>query len=81
MAASRVFEGTRRARLARWLLAASGVSMLVLLTGFVMSTTAVALTGGLVGWFVTLPAAGVVLAAIFRDPDIAGVAPSAACHS
>ncbi|MFL6044404.1 MAG: hypothetical protein ACJ72M_04720 [Propionibacteriaceae bacterium] len=50
------------------LLATSGVSMLVLLTGFVMSTTAVALTGGLAVWFVTLPAAGVVLAAIFAIP-------------
>jgi hypothetical protein len=67
VAASRVFKGTRRARLGL-LLATSGVSMLVLLTGFVMSTTAVALTGGLAVWFVTLPAAGVVLAAIFAIP-------------
>jgi uncharacterized protein YqgC (DUF456 family) len=54
--------------------------MLVLLTGFVVSAAAVALAGGVVGWFLTLPAAGVVLAAIFRDPDIATVATSAASH-
>src|SRR5512133_167370 len=76
LASSRVFEGTRRARLARWLLAASGVSMLTLLTGFAMSLTWLALAGGIVGWFITLPATGIVLASIFYRMDMACLGPS-----
>jgi hypothetical protein len=72
LAVSRVFEGTRWLRLARWLLAASGGCMFVLLIGFAMSSTTLALAGGGIGWFLTLPAAGVVLAALFRRPDLAG---------
>jgi hypothetical protein len=76
LASSRVFEGTRRARLARWLLAASGASMLTLLTGFAMSLTWLALAGGIVGWFITLPATGIVLASIFHRMDMACLGPS-----
>jgi len=43
LATSVGFYGTRWARLARWLFALSGVSMLVLLLGFVMSSTVLAL--------------------------------------
>jgi hypothetical protein len=67
LATSVGFCGTRRARLARWLFALSGVSMLVLLLGFVMSSTVVQLAGAFSGWFVTLPVAGIITALIFLD--------------
>jgi hypothetical protein len=41
--------------------------MLVLLLGFVMSSTVVQLAGAFSGWFVTLPAAGIITALIFLD--------------
>jgi hypothetical protein len=76
LASSRVFQGARRARVARWLLAASGVSMLILLTGFAMSLTWLALAGGIVGWFIALPATGILLASIFHRIDITGLGPT-----
>jgi uncharacterized protein YqgC (DUF456 family) len=50
--------------------------MLILLTGFAMSLTWLALAGGIVGWFITLPATGIVLVLIFHRMDMTGLGPS-----
>jgi hypothetical protein len=59
-------EGSRRVRIARWLFALSGLSMLVLLTGFVVSSPVAQLAGAIWGWFLTLPAAGILTVLVFR---------------
>jgi hypothetical protein len=62
-----VFGKTRKGRAARWLFALGGVSMFALAIGYAAPWSFVYRLGALLGWLFALPAAGIVMAWIFRS--------------
>ncbi|WP_160142439.1 hypothetical protein [Arthrobacter sp. SLBN-100] len=59
--------GNGRARLGRWALRLSGVSMRLLAVGFAAGSEPVQLLGAGFGWFLGLPVSGLVLASILSS--------------
>jgi hypothetical protein len=62
-----VFGSTRKGRAARWLFALGGISMFAFAIGYATPWSIVYRIGALLGWLFALPAAGIIMAYIFRS--------------